>query len=173
MKLDTMGNNQILPCSTIGLLKQSQVVCNEQDGNKMVSKTESNNFQHPQVMQKPPDPEVSGKPIRRKFSVAYKLRILQETDNATKPSEIGSILRREGLYSSHLSKWRRQKKRGRLDNVSLQKRAAVKRANDGREKKLVDLERKNRHLKRRLAQAEQIIDIQKKISEILGIPLKS
>jgi transposase-like protein len=69
-----------------------------------------------------PDPEVVPKAKRRKFSAEYKLRILDESDNCTEPGQIGALLRREGLYSSHLSTWRRQREQGLLEALSSKKR---------------------------------------------------
>ena len=117
----------------------------------------------------PPNPEVSEKARRRRFTTDYKLKILGQADQCRNPGEIGALLRREGLYSSHLTTWRRQrqaglqpKQRGRKPNVHhpLQEENAK-------------LRKENVRLQRRLKKAELIIDIQKKISQMLGIPLKN
>ena len=117
-----------------------------------------------------PDPSVDAKAKRRRFTAEHKLRILREVDRAKAPGEVGAILRREGLYSSHLSVWRRDRDRVAKDGLAAGKR--------GPKAKLVDpkvkqLERENARLERKLKQAETIIEFQKKVAEILGIPLKS
>lgn len=115
-----------------------------------------------------PDPEVPERPRRRRFTAEYKLRIVCEADACKGYGDVGAMLRREGLYSSHLSSWRRE--REAIAKVGM---AASKR---GRKAKVVDprlkeLERENARLRRRLKRADIIIDIQKKASELLGISL--
>lgn len=115
----------------------------------------------------PPDPEVIASPSRRRFSAAYKQQILREADACRGTGQIATLLRREGLYSSHLAAWRKQlalapKKRGRKPTD------AALSAQIEQNRKLT---RENARLERRLAQAEAIIDIQKKVSALLGIPL--
>jgi transposase len=117
-----------------------------------------------------PDPEVVEKPKRRRFSAEYRLRIVREADVCKEPGEIGALLRREGLYSSLLSSWRRQRDAGALAGLESKKRGPKAKAVDPRVKRL---ERENARLKRKLEQAETIIDIQKKVAGMLGIPLKS
>lgn len=117
------------------------------------------------------DPEVSEKARRRRFSAEYKLRILQEADNCTEPGEIGALLRREGLYSSHLGVWRRQREEGTIQGLTPRKRGRKTQPKNPLSKKVAELERENARLKQRLKQAETIIDVQKKVSQILGIPL--
>lgn len=112
--------------------------------------------------------EVVARTHRRRFTVSYKLKILQEADSAG-PGEVGEILRREGLYSSHLAKWRQQRREGLLFT---KKRGPKPKMDDSSRKELARLERENSRLNRRLKQAEQIIEIQKKISDLLGIPLE-
>lgn len=114
--------------------------------------------------------EVSARAKRRTFSASYKLRILEEAD-ACEHGELGHLLRREGLYSSHLSAWRRQREQGALN--ALGKKRGRKLRRDPKDRKIEKLERERDELRRRLEQAEQIIEIQKKVSEILVIPLKS
>ena len=118
----------------------------------------------------PPDPEVSAHPNRRKFSRNFKLRILKETDIAS-PGDIGAILRREGIYSSSLSSWRRQRENGELGSSTSNKRGPAPKMDEPTRRKVTNLERENSRLARRLKRAEQIIEVQKKISELLGIPL--
>jgi transposase-like protein len=117
-----------------------------------------------------PDPAVSEKAKRRRFSGEYKLRILREVERAKAPGEVGAILRREGLYSSHLSEWRRQRDRSAKAGLAATRRGPKPRREDPRVKQL---EREKARLERKLRQAETIIEIQKKVAEILGIPLKS
>jgi transposase-like protein len=114
-----------------------------------------------------PDPEVVPKAKRRQFSAAYKLRIVQEADACTAPGQIGSLLRREGLYSSYLSKWRRQREEGQLQALSAKKRG--RKGHDPSVEELAGLQRENERLRARLEQAEIIIDVQKKLSQLLGL----
>jgi transposase len=116
-----------------------------------------------------PDPEVAAKVRRRQFTAAYRLRILKEADACTKHGELGALLRREGLYSSHLVNWRRQRDHGELLAGRARKRGPSPKLIDPRVKAL---EVENRRLQRKLARAETIISLQKKVAEILGIPLK-
>ena len=120
-----------------------------------------------------PDPEVVAKPARRRFTADYKLRILREADRCTRPGELGALLRREGLYSSLLSTWRRQRDRGSLMALAAKKRGRKSEKPNPLVRKNAELERENRRLQGRLKQAEAIIDLQKKVSELLGIPLKN
>ena len=117
-----------------------------------------------------PDPEVVEKPKRRRFSAEYRLRIVQEADACKEPGEIGALLRREGLYSSQLVLWRRQRDAGALAGLRPKKRGPKSKAVDPRVKQL---ERENARLRRKLEQAETVIEIQKKVAGILGIPLRS
>jgi transposase-like protein len=119
-----------------------------------------------------PDPEVPEKPRRRQFSAEYKLRIIREADEC-QDGELGALLRREGLYSSHLSVWRRQREDGSLEGLTPKKRGRKGKRKDPMADRVTELERENRKLKKRLEQAETIIEFQKKVSEVLGIPLKS
>ena len=113
------------------------------------------------------DPEVVPKAKRRKFSAEYKVRILEEADRCTERGEIGALLRREGLYSSHLSTWRRQRDQGILSGLSPKKRG--RKGKDDLEKELAELRRENKRLQARLEEAEMIIDVQKKLSRLLGL----
>jgi transposase len=114
-----------------------------------------------------PDPEVVPKAKRRKFSAEYKRRILEEADSCTEPGQIGALLRREGLYSSHLTTWRRQRDRGLIQALSPKKRGRKRK--DELEREVVRLERENARLQASLEQAEMIIDVQKKLSKLLGL----
>ena len=115
-----------------------------------------------------PDPEVPERPRRRRFAAAYKLEILREIDAATEPGAIGAILRRERLYSSHLVDWRRARDRGALEALA---RPSGRPRPNPLAKEVDRLTRQNTRLEQRLATAERIIEIQGKVSELLGIPL--
>ena len=114
-----------------------------------------------------PDPEVKEKKPKRSFTAQYKMRIVQEAQTYTKPGEIGSMLRREGLYSSHLTQWRKQYKEGLLSAFSPKKSGRMEQSKNPLEDKVKALKKENEELKKKLKQAEAIIDVQKKISEIL------
>jgi transposase len=118
-----------------------------------------------------PEVEVLAKPERRRFTVEYKLGILREADRCVRPGELGALLRREGLYSSTLSNWRRARDRGNLSGTGIRKRGPEGRLVDSRDRQIRDLERENRRLKSRLERAEALIDVQKKVSELLGVDL--
>jgi transposase-like protein len=118
------------------------------------------------------DPEVAAKAKRRQFTAEYKLRIVREAAAAKSPGEIGALLRREGLYSSHLADWRRQRERGELAGLSA-KRGRKPEPVNPLAKRVAELEREKRRLERRLEQAELLLDIQKKASRLLEIPLRS
>ena len=112
-----------------------------------------------------PDPQVP-QPSRRRFTAKYKLRILEEADRCTQAGEIGALLRREGLYASHLSNWRRLRKKGEL--AGLKEKARGRKATvtaDSRE--LAQIKRENERLKEKLRQANLIIEAQKKLSQLL------
>jgi hypothetical protein len=113
----------------------------------------------------PPDPEVTARLARRRFTTQYKLEILGKADACTQPGQVGKLLRKEGLYSSHLVTWRKQREAG----LTPKKRGRKAERVDPRVKKL---EQENRRLERRLKKAEAIVDFQKKVHELLGIPLK-
>ena len=115
------------------------------------------------------NPEVSEKPVRRQFDAAYKLRILEEADRCTEPGQLGELLRREALYSSHLSNWRRLREEGTLQSLGPKKRGRKVKRNDATTQELERLRRENQRLAERLRQAETIIEVQKKVSEIVGL----
>jgi transposase len=117
-----------------------------------------------------PEVEVTEKAARRRFSLEYKRRVLKEAD-ACGPGEIGALLRREGLYSSHLSVWRSARERGETAGLTPKKRGPKPTPPDPRDRKIVELERETRRLKARLERAEALVDLQKKVSMILGIAL--
>ena len=118
-----------------------------------------------------PDPEVVPKAKRRQFTAQYKLRILREADACPDPGQIGSLLRREGLYSSYLSKWRQQQEEGQLQALSSRKRGRKSQGPSMAE--LAELQRENERLRARLEQTEIIIDVQKKLSKLLGLTADS
>ena len=115
-----------------------------------------------------PDSAVSEKAKRRRFTAEYKLHILREVDQCKASGEVGAILRREGLYSSNLTNWRRQRDNVIREGLGKQKRGPKAKPEDPRVK---ELERENARLKRRLQRSEAMLEIQKKASELLGIPL--
>jgi transposase len=114
------------------------------------------------------DPEVSTKAVRRRFSAAYKLRILQEADGCNW-GEISALLRREGLYSTHLTVWRRQRESGEIAGLEPRKRGKKPVPRNPLTVENERLRRENRRLEKRLRQAETIIDVQKKLCDVLGL----
>lgn len=118
-------------------------------------------------------PEVSERPVRRRFDAAYKLRILEEADRCVQPGQLGHLLRREGLYSSHLSSWRQQREQGILSALTSKRRGRKAKPKNPLADELARLERENQRLRNQLRQAELVIDVQKKVSEMLDIPLKN
>ncbi|MBT8490015.1 MAG: transposase [Deltaproteobacteria bacterium] len=118
-----------------------------------------------------PEPEVRERAVRRRFTAAYKLRILKEAEICKGYGQLGALLRREGLYSSNLITWRRQMDQGTLEALSPKKRGPKAKRPDPSARRIAELERENARLQKKLRQAETIIDVQKKVSEILQIPL--
>jgi transposase-like protein len=120
-----------------------------------------------------PDPEVVPRPAqaeRRTFTAEYKAWLLEEAEKCrTEPGGIGALLRREGLYSSHLARWRRQQERGKLQALTPQKRG---RKAEPEAQEVQRLRQENARLVRQLEKAELIIEAQKKLSEALGITLE-
>lgn len=121
----------------------------------------------------PADPEVPEKAVRRHFSAEYKLNILQQAEACRGEESIGALLRREGLYSSHLTTWRRQRETGILSGLSPKRRGRKASVRNPLQPEVDRLRKENLRLQKRLKRAELIMDIQKKISQILGIPLKN
>jgi transposase-like protein len=113
-----------------------------------------------------PEPEVVPKAARRSFSAAYKLRIVEEADQCTERGQIGALLRREGLYSSQLATWRRQRETGVLQAMTPKKRGR-KASLDAKDIEIATLRRENERLQKQLEQAELIIGAQKKLAEAL------
>src|ERR1039458_4497443 len=118
-----------------------------------------------------PDPAVLEKPVRRRFLVEYKLHILHEADRCTASGQLGALLRRDGLYSSHLSTWRKQRSNGMLAGLAPKRRGRKVNPDAPLIAENLRLTRETQRLTAKLRQAEIIIDIQKKLSEMLGIPL--
>ena len=118
------------------------------------------------------DPEVVPLARRRQFTAGEKLRILEEADACTVPGELGALLRREGIYSSYLSRWRRARDRGQLDGLGSGKRGRKLLSDAAAAREIARLQRENERLQARLEQAEVIIEVQKKLSQLLGPGVK-
>ena len=116
-----------------------------------------------------PDPEVAEKARRRKFSAEYKLRILRLADSCTDPGSLGRLLRKEGLYSSNLTTWRRQRDQGILQGLKPAKRGRKPSEPNPLLPELEQLRKENERLVKRLNRAELIIDVPKKVSQMLGL----
>jgi len=119
-----------------------------------------------------PDPEVPAKAQRRRFAAQYKKKILEEADACkSSPGAMGALLRREGLFSSHLTTWRKQREKGELDGLAPKKRGRKAKPINPLARNVRELESENRRLQKQLDRAETIISFQKKLSEMLGISL--
>ena len=118
-----------------------------------------------------PEVEVTEKAERRRFSAEYKRRILKAADACRLPGELGELLRKEGLYSSHLRSWRAARERGEIAGLAPKKRGPKAAVKDARDRQIAELERENRKWKARAERAEALVDLQKKVSELLGIAL--
>jgi transposase-like protein len=116
------------------------------------------------------DPEVVEKATRRRFTAAYKLRILQEIDSCSEPGAVGRILRREGLYSSLLTTWRKARREGALKSLE-KKRGRKPLERNPLAKKVERLERENDRLRLKLEKAETILEVQRKVAGLLGFSL--
>jgi transposase len=114
------------------------------------------------------NPEVLEKAKRRRFDASYKLRVLEEAERCSEPGQVGELLRREGLYSSHLTTWRKQRDEGALQGLGSKKRGRKPKRKDPMALEVERLRRENQRLSERLRQAETIIEVQKKVSEMLG-----
>ena len=133
----------------------------------------ANGGRRPTVVTAPasPSPELSDRPRRRTFTAQDKLRILADTDRAAKTGGVGAILRREGLYSSALTEWRKQRDAGALGALGPGKRGPKTGDANPLSDEVASLQRDNARLTLRLTRAEAIIEIQKKVATLLGIPL--
>ena len=140
---------------------------------KTAASTSSEESRRPTVVPAPTavDPELSTRPQRRRFTTQEKLRILAEIDQASQTGGIGSILRREGLYWSALSRWREQRAAGMVKGLTPAKRGPQAAKPSPEAVELAQLRREHARLQQRLDRAEAIIDLQKKVAELLGIPL--
>jgi len=118
--------------------------------------------------QEVPDPEVVPMAKRRHFSAREKLRILEEAD-ACERGEVGALVRREGIYTSYLSRWRRERKRGALEGLGGNKPKSESEVDKALAEENKQLRGENKRLKERLTQAETIIEVQKKVSQLLGL----
>ena len=119
-----------------------------------------------------PDPEVVAKPKRRKFTAQYRLRILEEAESCTQPGEVGRLLRREGLYSSHLTEWRRARREGSLQGLTPSKRGRKPAERNPLSAKVHKLEAKVARLEKELHTAHTILDVQGKVAGLLGFSLE-
>lgn len=128
---------------------------------------------HPEAIVRSEDQEVEvlAKAKRRNLTAEYKLGVLSEAARCKAPGELGALLRREGLYSSQLYRWRRARERGELAGLVARKRGPKARAVDERDKQIAQLERDNRKLRARAERAEALVELQKKVSELLGVQL--
>lgn len=118
-----------------------------------------------------PATEVSPKAKRRSFTAKYKLKILKEADECTETGAINELLRREGLYSSHLAVWRKLRERGGLDALAPKQRGPKTNVPDARDRRMAELEREIARLKARADRAEALVEIQKKVAALLAMPI--
>jgi len=120
-----------------------------------------------------PDPEVPERPVRRSFTAVYKLKILREAEQCTRHGELGALLRREGLYSSHLTTWKQQQEQGALDGLTPKKRGRKAKRKDPLAEENRRLRREKEQLEHRLQQAETIIDVQKNSARCWDFPMRA
>ena len=114
--------------------------------------------------------EVVAKAMRRRFTVEYKRKIVREADGCKTSGAIGTLLRREGLYSSHLTTWRAARERGELAGAS-KKRGPARRVVDARDTRITELERERTRWQKRAERAEALVELQKQVAALLGTPL--
>jgi transposase len=155
------------PVLTSGL----KILVGEEGTRRGNSSPARNRTSGPEGLSVVPNPEVPEKAVRRTFSAEYKRRILREAEACKEPGQLGAFLRREGLYFSNLTTWRRQAEKGTLAGLSPKKRGPIKRRPDPSLRRIAELEKENRKLSHKLKQAELIIEAQKKIAQILQTPL--
>jgi hypothetical protein len=115
------------------------------------------------------DPEIAAVARRRRFTTQYKLSVLREADRCRKPGELGALVRREGLYSSHLVTWREARRRGELTAHRVPKRGRRADPDRALKARIAQLEREIERLQAKLEQAEGLIEVQKKLSVLLGL----
>jgi len=118
-----------------------------------------------------PEVEVAAKATRRRFAVEYKRKVVREADGCKTPGAVGALLRREGLYSSHLTAWRAARDRGELAGAA-KKRGPVPQGPDPRDKRIIELERETTRWQKRAERAEALVEVQKKLAALLGTPLE-
>jgi transposase len=116
-------------------------------------------------------PKVEAKAVRRRFSAKYKRSVLEQADRCANPGDIGALLRREGLYSSHLTNWRRQREKGALGGLAPRKRGRKPDPATAERRVIAKLNKENERLRGQLKKAQTIIEVQKKLSEILEISM--
>jgi transposase len=119
------------------------------------------------------DGQVAAKPRRRTYTAEYKRRILKEADACTAPGAVGALLRREGLYTSHLVVWRRARRRGELAALAPKRRGRKPTPVDPRDRKIAELQRQLVQMTGRAERAEALVELQKKLAALLGRPLES
>ena len=117
-----------------------------------------------------PDPEVVATARRRQFSSSDKRRILEAADRCTQPGDMGALLRQEGIYSSHLATWRKQRAAAERAALATQQRGRKADPAQAEDRRVARLTGENDRLRRQLAQAHAIIDVQKKLCALLGLP---
>jgi hypothetical protein len=122
---------------------------------------------------KAPETEIPERAERRRFTTAYKLDVLRRADACRQPGEVGALLRAEGLYSSHLVLWRRQREKAAAEKLSSNRRGRKPGVHDARDVKINGLEKELARMTARAERAEALVELQKKVSEILSIPLPS
>lgn len=127
------------------------------------------NISNPIQTTKTTGTEVAPKAVRRRFTKEYKLFILKQADHCQSAGEVGRLLRQEGLYSSQLSSWRALRREGTL--VALGRKRGPRSVKSEEQREVDRLLRDNERLRKKLAHAEKIIDVQKKLSEVLGVSL--
>ncbi len=115
--------------------------------------------------------EVTEKAKRRQYTAVYKMKILQEADACSKQGELGALLRREGLYSSHLAVWRKARDQGQHKGLEAKRRGPAPKIADARDQKIAEQERELRQLRARAELAEALVEVQKKVAVLLGIKL--
>jgi transposase len=118
-----------------------------------------------------PETEVTEKGKRRRFTAEYKRRILREVVACKDRGEVGALLRREGLYSSHLTYWRKEAGRGEIAGLTPKKRGPQPKVVDGRDRQLAEQQREITRWRKRAERAEALVEVQKKVSQLLGIAL--
>lgn len=138
------------------------------DGGRGAERAVGERSEAPSVCAAPegvPDPELVERPKRRRYSAEYKLRILREAEACSRPGEIGALLRREGLYTSHLTYWRKQRDEGALKGLS---RPRGRKPADGRDAEIAELRRRLDRAEGELEKARKVIEVQGNVSALLG-----